>query len=64
MLHIKKTIAVDVFFGASFVFGNVGRGCWAPVREWMARALVRPVVVTPPSFEVVAPFSEAVALSS
>ena len=64
---MNETIAVDVcFFGVSFVFGDAegGRVCWVPAKEWMTRAPVRPALAALPSFEVVAPFPEAVALSS
>jgi len=62
----NETIAVNVFFRVIFVLGDAesGKVCWVPAKEWMTRAPVRPALAALPSFEVVAPFPEAVALSS
>ena len=61
----NETIAVDAFFLVSFALGDAGgKVCWVPAKEWMTSAPVRPALAVFPSFETVAPFPEAVALSS
>ena len=46
--------------------GDAGdnRVCWAPAKEWMTGATAKPALVAFSSFGAVAPFPEAVSLSS